>query len=401
MKDPGGDSNYPASLSCAQGVIVSGAIGYEIVFEDLDTEGTGDLVLISDIYGNALTFSGTTLPRPFIVSGQYFVVRFQANSNGTTGRGFRLRWRVLTGDASPTTTGTAFGNSLQFDTQKGALLSGYLMTGALQRSGVFSNSFGYKNTASGNYSTALGYQTTASGLYSMAQGYVSIASGDHSIALGRSVTASGNNSTAMGTGVSSGNKAGVFVIGDSDPLGQDVTGVGLTDQFVARFLNGFYLMTCGNSNPGTGFGAVRTGVQIGRGQNSWASISDSTKKERFRPINQTELLHKIGAMPLTTWNYKGQHSIRHYGPMAQDFYAAFGHDGLGQVGCDTLIYSHDFAGITFAGVQALIKENEQLKAKLVQIEAQTNARLNETNARIEALEALLAPRRRGNLAARK
>ena len=62
-----------------------------------------------------------------------------------------------------------------------------------------------------------------------------------------------------------------------------------------------------------------------------------------------ELLRKIGAMKLTTWNYKGQHAIRYYGPMAQDFYAAFGHDGLGQIGCDTLIYSHDFAGVTFAG----------------------------------------------------
>ena len=174
------------------------------------------------------------------------------------------------------------------------------------------------------------------------------------------------------------------MIGDSDPLAQGTTSSSVTDQFVARFLNGYYLMTCGDVSPGGGnYGTVRTGVQIGRGQNSWATISDSTKKERFRSINHTDLLRKINAIRLTTWNYKGQHAIRHWGPMAQDFYAAFGHDGLGQVGCDTLIYNHDFAGVTFAGVQALIRENESLKSRLAQQEA-----------RLKAIEVALIPRRR-------
>ena len=150
-------------------------------------------------------------------------------------------------------------------------------------------------------------------------------------------------------------------------------------------------MTSGDDNPGSGFGSVRTGVQIGRGQNSWAAISDSTKKERLLPINHTELLRKINGIRLSTWNYKGQHTIRHYGPMAQDFYAAFGHDGLGQVGCDTLIYSHDFAGVTFAGVQALIRENEKLKAETQRLASQ----LADYQARLELIEkALLRKRER-------
>nr|WP_157618284.1 hypothetical protein [Spirosoma spitsbergense] len=103
-------------------------------------------------------------------------------------------------------------------------------------------------------------------------------------------------------------------------------------------------------------------------------------------------------MKLTTWNYKGQHLIRHYGPMAQDFYAAFGQDDLGQVGCDTLIYSHDFAGVTFAGVQALIGENERLKTRLAALEKekqQTEDQLNKMatyESRLEALEARLNER---------
>jgi hypothetical protein len=81
-------------------------------------------------------------------------------------------------------------------------------------------------------------------------------------------------------------------------------------------------------------------------------------------------------MKLTSWNYKGQREIRHYGPMAQDFYAAFGHDALGQVGCDTLINSHDFAGVTFAAVQALIRENEQLKREMAAQKADFDNRLH-------------------------
>ena len=45
-----------------------------------------------------------------------------------------------------------------------------------------------------------------------------------------------------------------------------------------------------------------------------------------------EILEKIAKMNLTTWNYKTQDpkTFRHYGPMAQDFFAAFGKDEMGQ-----------------------------------------------------------------------
>lgn len=229
---------------------------------------------------------------------------------------------------------------------------------------------------------AIGHYNTSSAFASMAIGTSLVASGTNATAAGYLNIASGNYSTAMGTRMNTNGKTGSFMIGDSDPLSQGTTFVGINDQFVGRFLEGYYLMTSGNSNPGTGFGAVRTGVQIGRGQNSWASISDSTKKERFLPIDHVVLLKKISRMKLTTWNYKGQQHIRHYGPMAQDFYAAFGQDGLGRIGCDTLIYSHDFAGVTFAGVQALIRENEQLKTDIRQLSAQ----LSDYQARLFLIE---------------
>jgi hypothetical protein len=181
------------------------------------------------------------------------------------------------------------------------------------------------------------------------------------------------------------NQAGAFMIGDTDPLGQGTTGAGATDQFVARFRNGYYLMTSGT--------ATRTGVVIGAGQNAWSAISDSTRKERFLPMNHAEVLRKINAMKLTSWNYKGQREIRHYGPMAQDFYAAFGHDALGEVGCDTLINSHDFAGVTFAGVQALIRENEQLKQAVQHLTSEVNALRTDHASRLQLIEQTIMNRR--------
>jgi hypothetical protein len=41
--------------------------------------------------------------------------------------------------------------------------------------------------------------------------------------------------------------------------------------------------------------------------------------------------------------------------MAQDFFAAFGQDGVGQIGTETTINSGDLAGILMIAVQALEK----------------------------------------------
>jgi len=46
--------------------------------------------------------------------------------------------------------------------------------------------------------------------------------------------------------------------------------------------------------------------------------------------------------------------------MAQDFYAAFGHDGVGKIGNDTSIASSDFDGINFIAIQALEKRTKTI-----------------------------------------
>ena len=73
--------------------------------------------------------------------------------------------------------------------------------------------------------------------------------------------------------------------------------------------------------------------------------------------------------------------FRHYGPMAQDFFAAFGHDGIGTIGTPTTIGSSDMAGISMIAVQALEKQNSEIKAE--------NAELK---ARLERLERMIQDR---------
>ncbi len=60
---------------------------------------------------------------------------------------------------------------------------------------------------------------------------------------------------------------------------------------------------------------------------------------------------------MQSWNYIGHDpkELRHYGPVAQDFFAAFGHDDIGTIGAPTTINSGDMQGILMIAVQALEK----------------------------------------------
>ncbi len=88
------------------------------------------------------------------------------------------------------------------------------------------------------------------------------------------------------------------------------------------------------------------------------------------------VLEKIADMPIPSWTYKAQDtSIRHVGPMAQDFYAAF---GLGQ---DTLtITTSDISGVNMLAIQALETRTREL--------AELRQRLSALEAALEQLEAV-------------
>ncbi len=195
----------------------------------------------------------------------------------------------------------------------------------------------------GDYSVAMGNDTKADAMYSFAMGWNTNAHGTSSVAMGSFTEASGKNSVAMGRFALSAHD-GSFVYGDRS------TGVYVTstvpNQFKARAAGGYLFYT----NSGMSIGA-----QLLPGANSWTALSDVNLKENFQPIDGEDMLDKIAGFELSTWNYKEQDAgkYRHYGPMAQDFYAAFGNDGIGIIGNDTSIASADFMGVNFTAIQAL------------------------------------------------
>jgi hypothetical protein len=132
-------------------------------------------------------------------------------------------------------------------------------------------------------------------------------------------------------------------------------------------------------------------VQVAAGGNSWSSISDVQKKENFQLVDGDNVLGKIMGFTHSSWNYIGQDPARyrHYGPMAQEFHAAFGHDGIGVAGDDTTLASADVDGILFVAVQALAKRSAELKATTAKLEA-VESRVVELEARLARLEQALS-----------
>ena len=247
-------------------------------------------------------------------------------------------------------------------------------------SGTGSVAMGTYTQASGNYSTAFGSSSIASGLNSTAMGNTTVASGSNSTAMGAFTTANGVSSTAMGNYVSTSNHNGAFAIGDNSTT--TVMQSFVANGFRARFAGGYRLLT----NSAASLGAV-----LVQDATSWSTTSDVRLKENFLPVDGEAFLHKISVMPLTTWNYIAQENknLRHYGPMAQDFYAAFGKDDKGTIGCDTLINQHDFLGVNLIAIQALEKRTSELQKENEEFKKENIS----LNARLEKLEKLVANKR--------
>jgi hypothetical protein len=101
-------------------------------------------------------------------------------------------------------------------------------------------------------------------------------------------------------------------------------------------------------------------------------MSDRNLKVNFASVDGREVLARVASIPIATWNYKAQDpSVRHIGPMAQDFAAAF---GVGED--DRHINMVDANGVTMAAIQGLYQ--------LVQEQHEKIAALQEQNAALEA-----------------
>jgi len=99
------------------------------------------------------------------------------------------------------------------------------------------------------------------------------------------------------------------------------------------------------------------------GGNAWlkgtlTQGSDRNRKENITRINGASILDKVAGLDISQWNYIDE-DVPHIGPMAQDFYAAF---GLGDT--DKGIAAIDSDGIALAAIQALLQRIEALEARL-------------------------------------
>lgn len=94
--------------------------------------------------------------------------------------------------------------------------------------------------------------------------------------------------------------------------------------------------------------------------------SDRNAKTNFESVDPQAVLAKLASMPITRWNYKhDSRHIKHIGPMAQDFKAAFGLDGSDQ----TRINSVDVQGVALAAIQGLYQKNQALSAQNQDLES--------------------------------
>jgi hypothetical protein len=118
-----------------------------------------------------------------------------------------------------------------------------------------------------------------------------------------------------------------------------------------------------------------TAVTVIEAQVGLTVVSDRTQKENLQPVDREGVLRKLRSMSATSWNLVGQDParFRHYGPMAQEFFAAFGHDGVGTIGTPTTITSTDMAGVLMIAVQALEARTEALQSENAELRARLDA----------------------------
>lgn len=216
--------------------------------------------------------------------------------------------------------------------------------------GKYSFAAGFDAFAIGLAASAFGMRSNGTGFGSFSAGQYVTAYHDRSFAQGYFATANGPNGVTFGTNLDNNYHMGAFIMGyDSFNLGNSGN-----HQIRMMFEGGYRFYTSK---------VLISGVLLPPGANSWSVISDVRKKENFIPVNGRNVLDKIARMQLSSWNYKSQDSkaFRHYGPMAQDFFAAFGQDGAGTIGTDTTINQADLDGISLIAIQALIEETNELQ----------------------------------------
>jgi len=308
---------------------------------------------------------------------------FAGNGGGLTG----LNAAQLTSIGN--TNAGASGNFF-VGTAGNSAMSGVNNTG-LGVHALAANTAGNDNTAiglnalvlstTGNNNTANGYsalQANVNGNNNTASGYYALfanTNGGNNTASGLDAlraNTSGADNTANGCFALSANTSGFGNTADGfNALLASTTG---SNNIALGYQAGQSIST-GSSNidiGNTGFASDANIIRIGTSQtatylagtvygNNVQLTSDRAAKENFQPVDQQAVLAKVAALPVSEWKYKAEsQGVKHIGPMAQDFQAAF------QLSADVQHISVvDESGVALAAIQGL---NERLNDKETEIQ---------------------------------
>jgi hypothetical protein len=231
---------------------------------------------------------------------------------------------------------------------------------------------GASNVVSGAYGAILGgsankvtaqYGSVLGGSGNYAEGNAStVAGGYHNLAAGQFSFAAGFGSYASTNGS--------FVWSDYSSGAKHLQATKV-NQFLVRATGGVTFL----SNA-----AESTGVTLAPGSGAWASASDRDLKRDVAKVDDGAVLEKVAALPVAEWSYLSERGVRHVGPMAQDFYAAF------RVGADDRhITSIDEDGVALSAIKGL---NDKLERKLQQKDTELQSLRDEVR-RLEVAVAVL------------
>jgi len=132
------------------------------------------------------------------------------------------------------------------------------------------------------------------------------------------------------------------------------------------------------------FIATSTGAYLSTG-GTWTNNSDRNLKQNLTAVNGQSVLQRLADVPMFTWNYKAQPgSVRHIGPMAQDFHQAF---AVGED--DKHISTTDAEGVALAAIQELYRDSLAKDAKIATLTAELE-RLKAVERKVNALAARLS-----------
>jgi len=173
-------------------------------------------------------------------------------------------------------------------------------------------------------------------------------------------TAGGRGSFAAGSGANALHD-GTFVWSDLLGTVPPNFASSVSNEFAVRATGGVRFVSAVDIHGGT-----IAGVTLPAGSGSWTTLSDRGSKTNFLTVSARELLDRLIELPIQSWNYKSQgDAVRHIGPTAQDFHAAF---KLGED--DRHIATVDEGGVALAAIQGLAEiVRQQQSALKVQVSA--------------------------------